>query len=70
MKVSDMHRMRWAVGDWTDDTDQMIIIMLSLLENNGEVREASVYYTPIKHLYFIPSKLGYKTANQISGLLD
>ena len=37
-KVPDMHRERWAVGDWTDDTDQMILIMQSLLETDGEVR--------------------------------
>jgi len=27
----DAHRRRWAVGDWTDDTDQMLCILDSLL---------------------------------------
>jgi ADP-ribosylglycohydrolase len=31
-KVPDMHRQRWEAGDWTDDSDQMILIMRSLLE--------------------------------------
>ena len=37
-KIDDLHRMRWKKGDWTDDTDQLILIMQSLLENVGEVR--------------------------------
>lgn len=36
-KVQDMHRARWDNGDWTDDTDQMILIMLSIIEQNGTV---------------------------------
>ncbi|CAH1782706.1 unnamed protein product [Owenia fusiformis] len=36
-KVPDMHRERWEVGDWTDDSDQMVLIMRSLVENNGKV---------------------------------
>lgn len=36
-KVPDMHRERWKAGDWTDDTDQMILIMLSILEKDGVV---------------------------------
>ena len=39
MKVPDMHRSRWKDGDWTDDTDQMILIMISLIENNGKVSD-------------------------------
>ncbi len=30
--VRDAHRQRWAVGDWTDDTDQMLCILDSLLD--------------------------------------
>ena len=29
-KVPDMHRVRWENGDWTDDSDQMLLIMDSL----------------------------------------
>ncbi|XP_069101170.1 ADP-ribosyl-[dinitrogen reductase] glycohydrolase-like [Argopecten irradians] len=35
--VCDGHRTRWKVGDWTDDTDQMILILLSLIETRGKV---------------------------------
>lgn len=31
--VQDRHRRRWKIGDWTDDTDQMLCILDSLIEN-------------------------------------
>lgn len=37
MKIGDHHRQRWATGDWTDDSDQMLLIMLSLVDNKGQV---------------------------------
>ena len=36
--ANDFHRSRWETGDWTDDSDQMILILQSLLDNNGKVR--------------------------------
>ena len=38
----DSHRMKWMdknyiCNDWTDDTDQMILILDSLIKNNGNV---------------------------------
>ena len=53
-KVRDEHRKRWAVGDWTDDSDQMLLIMLSLVENDGEVATCSLQnvvksYIPSQH---------------------
>ncbi|KAL3868574.1 hypothetical protein ACJMK2_041375 [Sinanodonta woodiana] len=36
-KVSDGHRDRWDVGDWTDDSDHMILIMQSLTDMRGKV---------------------------------
>eukprot|EP01114_Cavostelium_apophysatum_P016108 TRINITY_DN4529_c0_g1_i1.p1 TRINITY_DN4529_c0_g1~~TRINITY_DN4529_c0_g1_i1.p1 ORF type:complete len:467 (-),score=84.35 TRINITY_DN4529_c0_g1_i1:18-1418(-) len=33
----DMHRRRWEVGDWTDDSDQMILILDGLFGNAGQV---------------------------------
>lgn len=36
-KIDDGHRSRWKTGDWTDDSDQMILIMDSILDCNGEV---------------------------------
>ena len=38
MKYKDFHRERFDTGDWTDDSDQMILILLSLVENSGKVR--------------------------------
>ena len=40
MKIPDFHRSRWQVGDWTDDSDQMLLILLSLLDQGGEVLSA------------------------------
>lgn len=33
--VQDRHRRRWRIGDWTDDTDQMLCIFDSILENRA-----------------------------------
>ncbi|XP_052082859.1 ADP-ribosylarginine hydrolase Tri1-like isoform X3 [Mytilus californianus] len=35
--VCDGHRSRWKEGDWTDDSDQMILIMRSLVDCGGKV---------------------------------
>ena len=43
MKVPDMHRERFKTGDWTDDTDQMILIMQSIVEQKGKVGERTLY---------------------------
>ena len=32
------HNRRWARGDWTDDTDQWILILETLMESDGDVR--------------------------------
>jgi ADP-ribosylglycohydrolase len=32
--IPDRHRSRWGKGEWTDDTEQMLCIFDSLLENN------------------------------------
>mmetsp|Transcript_8887 Transcript_8887/g.13671 ORF Transcript_8887/g.13671 Transcript_8887/m.13671 type:complete len:436 (-) Transcript_8887:481-1788(-) len=34
---SDMHRLSFAPGDWTDDTDHLILTLQSLLETGGKV---------------------------------
>jgi len=34
-RVQDKHRCRWGQGDWTDDTDQMILLMDNLVANKG-----------------------------------
>lgn len=31
----DTHRMMWAPGDWTDDTDQLVLVLQSLLHTQG-----------------------------------
>lgn len=35
--VGDFHRSRWKEGDWTDDSDQMLMILMSITENKGKV---------------------------------
>jgi RNA processing factor Prp31 len=32
------HNRRWTRGDWTDDTDQWILILDTLMENDGDVK--------------------------------
>ncbi|CAH1265719.1 Hypp3232 [Branchiostoma lanceolatum] len=39
MKVSDRHRNSWKTGDWTDDSDQMILIMQALTHTGGKVSD-------------------------------
>lgn len=36
-KVPDNHRKAWQHADWTDDTDQMILIIDSILETKNHV---------------------------------
>lgn len=36
-KYPDGHRCRWECGDWTDDSDQMLLILQSLVDKQGEV---------------------------------
>jgi ADP-ribosylglycohydrolase len=31
----DTHRLMWLPGDWTDDTDQLVLVLQSLLHNGG-----------------------------------
>lgn len=35
----DTHRMMWLPGDWTDDTDQLVLILQSLLNARGAADE-------------------------------
>lgn len=34
--IRTRHSQRWVLGDWTDDTDQWILILEALSEDNGE----------------------------------
>ena len=36
--VDTWHNRRWKRGDWTDDTDQWILILETLVENEGDVK--------------------------------
>ncbi|XP_006814457.1 uncharacterized protein LOC100372011 [Saccoglossus kowalevskii] len=38
------HQRRWKVGDWTDDSDQMILILQSLVDNSGQVNPTDFAY--------------------------
>ena len=42
--MRDSHRARFPVGDWTDDSDQMICILGSLLQHGGELNVKDIAY--------------------------
>eukprot|EP00117_Sycon_ciliatum_P026422 scpid4648/ scgid21691/ Uncharacterized protein MJ1187 len=46
--VHDRHRCKWQKGDWTDDTDQMILILQSLVQWAGVVDEVD-FAKRLKH---------------------
>ncbi|CAC5424622.1 unnamed protein product [Mytilus coruscus] len=59
----DAHRLSWKEGDWTDDSDQMILIMRSLVDCDGKVNPvdfATKLTEWIKH--------GYKELGDHAGL--
>ena len=33
MIINDYHRNTWIKGDWTDDTDQMLLVLQTLVES-------------------------------------
>ena len=43
-KKLDSHRCNWENGDWTDDSDQMILILRTLVQNKGEVSIQCSYW--------------------------
>jgi len=46
--IQDFHRYRWDKGDWTDDTDQLILILDGILAHGGAVDEIDF----AKRLYY------------------
>ncbi|CAE8735070.1 unnamed protein product [Polarella glacialis] len=34
-RVADKHRSRWGQGDWTDDTDQLVLVLDAVVAGNG-----------------------------------
>lgn len=40
--VQDYHRTAFKIGDWTDDTDQMILVTRELIEQKGEINVFSL----------------------------
>ena len=53
MKHKDRHRGKFDTGDWTDDSDQMILILLSLIDNKGKVRKTCTSLPEMTPLYAI-----------------
>ncbi|KAK6175936.1 hypothetical protein SNE40_014310 [Patella caerulea] len=35
--IDDSHRRKWELNDWTEESDHMILLLQSLVENNGEI---------------------------------
>ena len=56
--IQDKHRKRWIIGDWTDDTDQALCIIDSIL-NDGKVNELS--FAEQLYKWFKDSPLGIGT---------
>lgn len=46
-KVNDRHRCNWKQGDWTDDSDQMFLIMQSIVDCQGQVIQ--LYYSTMRN---------------------
>ncbi|KAJ6241374.1 hypothetical protein M0813_23161 [Anaeramoeba flamelloides] len=61
--VRDSHRSRWMRGDWTDDSDQMILILQSIIENNGKI---NILDFSKKLLNW--SKSGFKELGDLGGM--
>ncbi|CAC5424616.1 unnamed protein product [Mytilus coruscus] len=47
--VCDFHRSRWQEGDWTDDSDQMILIMRSLIDWGDDVTKNARDFAKTTH---------------------
>jgi ADP-ribosylglycohydrolase len=59
--IRNTHSKRWARGDWTDDTDQWILILDTLINENGDERKfAGKLYTWIEK--------GYPELNDYAGM--
>jgi ADP-ribosylglycohydrolase len=39
--IQDFHRSRWMKGDWTDDTDQLLLILQMIVERKGSVEKCA-----------------------------
>jgi len=61
--AQDFHRMRWNPGDWTDDTDQMLLILQMIVENDGKVDRVDF----AKRLYHWMQH-GYEELGDIGGM--
>lgn len=59
----DPHRARFPRGDWTDDTDQMLCILESLVQNGGEVVETDIAY---RLVYWMHN--GFPELKDVAGL--
>ncbi|KAF2074849.1 hypothetical protein CYY_003837 [Polysphondylium violaceum] len=57
------HNTRWQKGDWTDDTDQMILILRMFIENKGNV-DAKLFGEKLRE--WVGS--GFKELGDIAGM--
>merc|ERR1719235_2979601 len=46
-RVEDRHRSRWDLGDWTDDTDQLVLLLDAVVAGNG-VLDPQVFADSLK----------------------
>lgn len=55
--IQDKHRSRWVIGDWTDDTDQFLCIVDSILEEH-EITETGFAKQLFKWFKGVPMGIG------------
>ncbi len=42
-RIEDSHRSTWTKGEWTDDTDQLILVMRNLVNKDGTTLQDKLY---------------------------
>eukprot|EP00404_Azadinium_spinosum_P029611 CAMPEP_0180558020 /NCGR_PEP_ID=MMETSP1037_2-20121125/1489_1 /TAXON_ID=632150 /ORGANISM="Azadinium spinosum, Strain 3D9" /LENGTH=616 /DNA_ID=CAMNT_0022574295 /DNA_START=20 /DNA_END=1866 /DNA_ORIENTATION=+ len=47
-RVQDKHRSRWAPGDWTDDTDQLVLLLDAIIAGGG-ILDQHRFASSLKH---------------------
>lgn len=65
-RINDAHRNTWEPGDWTDDSDHMILVLQSLQSENP----SEAFYDKLRHWYYhgfeeLGDKAGYGIGNSI-----
>jgi ADP-ribosylglycohydrolase len=66
-RPSGAHRASWAEGDWTDDTDQQVLLMMAIVAAQGKPESQTGQG---KHMLFDPVDLGRRLSRWMDAGLD